>query len=84
METRLGKGDLDMRYLINPLGFTDAETTKVSNLAERIAEDPSACAHTADGKKLATFFYELSARTWISFEPAICSARRDGRTSYAS
>ena len=46
-----------MRHLIDPLDFTLEETTKVLDLADRIAESPEVYSHVADGKKIATLFY---------------------------
>lgn len=43
-----------MRHLIDPLDFTLEETTKVLDLADRIAESPEVYSHVADGKKIAT------------------------------
>ena len=40
-----------MRHLIDPLDFTLEETTKVLDLADRIAENPEVYSHVADGKK---------------------------------
>ena len=62
-----------MRHLIDPLDFTIEETVRVLAQAERIAADPQAYAHVADGKKLATLFYEPSTRTRLSFESAMLS-----------
>ena len=45
-----------MRHLIDPLDFTLEETTKVLDLADRIAESPEVYSHVADGKKIATHF----------------------------
>ncbi len=59
-----------MRHLIEPADFSDAETLAVLNLADRISVNPSAYAHVADGKVLATLFYEPSTRTRLSFESA--------------
>lgn len=60
-----------MRHLIAPADFTDAETLSVLNLADRIAAQPALYAHVADGKILATLFYEPSTRTRLSFESAM-------------
>ena len=60
-----------MRHLIDPLDFTLEETLKILNLADRISANPSAYSHVADGKKLATLFYEPSTRTRLSFESAM-------------
>ena len=55
-----------------------AETQEILDLADRIAGDPAAYAHCADGKILATLFYEPSTRTRLSFETAMLNL--DGRT----
>ena len=60
-----------MRHLIEPADFSDAETLAVLNLADQISVNPSAYAHVADGKVLATLFYEPSTRTRLSFESAM-------------
>lgn len=60
-----------MRHLIEPADFSDAETLAVLNLADRISVNPSAYTHVADGKVLATLFYEPSTRTRLSFESAM-------------
>ena len=44
-----------MRHLIDPLDFTLEETTKVLDLADRIAESPEVYSHVADGKKCHSF-----------------------------
>ena len=62
-----------MRHLIDPLDFTLEETTKVLDLADRIAESPEVYSHVADGKMIATLFYEPSTRTRLSFESAMLS-----------
>ena len=43
------------------------------DLADRIAESPEVYSHVADGKKIATLFYEPSTRTRLSFESAMLS-----------
>ena len=60
-----------MRHLIDPLDFTLEETCNVLDLADRILMRPSEYSHVADGKKLATLFYEPSTRTRLSFEAAM-------------
>lgn len=60
-----------MRHLIDPLDFTTEETLRVLDLADRILAKPSDYSHVADGKKLATLFYEPSTRTRLSFESAM-------------
>ena len=62
-----------MRHLIDPLDFTLEETNEVLDFADRIGQNRSAYAHIADGKKLATLFYEPSTRTRLSFESAMLS-----------
>ena len=60
-----------MRHLMNPLDFTVEELDELMNLAHDIQENPEKYAHTFDGKKLATLFYEPSTRTRLSFEAAM-------------
>lgn len=45
-----------MRHLISPLDFTVEETYEVLDFADRIAANPKAYAHAADGRQLATLF----------------------------
>lgn len=45
-----------MRHLIDSLDLSVAETQEILDLADRIAGDPAAYAHCADGKILATLF----------------------------
>ena len=66
-----------MRHLIDSLDLSVAETQEILDLADRIAGDPAAYAHCADGKILATLFYEPSTRTRLSFESAM--KRLDGQ-----
>ena len=60
-----------MRHLIDSLDLSVAETQEILDLADRIAGDSAAYAHCADGKILATLFYEPSTRTRLSFEAAM-------------
>ena len=60
-----------MRHLISPLDFSVEETNELLSLAEEIAADRSRFSHVAEGKKLATCFYEPSTRTRLSFEAAM-------------
>ena len=62
-----------MRHLISPLDFTVEETYEVLDFADRIAANPKAYAHAADGRQHATLFYEPSTRTRLSFESAMLS-----------
>ena len=60
-----------MRHFLNPLDFSVEELDQVLSLAEQIRENPERYAHVAEGKKLATLFYEPSTRTRLSFESAM-------------
>ena len=62
-----------MRHLIDPLDFALEETNDILDFADRIGQNRSAYAHIADGKKLATLFYEPSTRIRLSFESAMLS-----------
>ena len=57
-----------MRHLMNPLDFSVDELEKLFDLANKIEADPAKYAHSCEGKKLATCFYEPSTRTRLSFE----------------
>ena len=67
-----------MRHLIDSLDLSVAESQEILDLADRIAANPAAYAHCADGKILATLFYEPSTRTRLSFETAMLNL--GGRT----
>lgn len=58
--------------------FTDLIIRVVLDLADRIGADPAPYAHAAEGRRLATLFYEPSTRTRLSFESAML--RLGGRT----
>ena len=60
-----------MRHLMNPLDFSVEELDQLFDLANDIEKHPDKYAHTCDGKKLATCFYEPSTRTRLSFEAAM-------------
>ena len=60
-----------MRHLISPLDFSVEELNKLFDLANDIERNPAKYAHAADGKILATCFYEPSTRTRLSFESAM-------------
>ena len=62
-----------MRHLIEPMDFTEKEIRNILDLANRIATNPLLYSHVAEGKKLATLFYEPSTRTRLSFESAMLS-----------
>ena len=60
-----------MRHLMSPLDFSVEELDKLLDLANDIEAHPDKYAHSCDGKKLATCFYEPSTRTRLSFEAAM-------------
>lgn len=60
-----------MRHLLNPLDFSVEETDKLLDLANDIEAHPEKYAHTCEGKKLITMFYEPSTRTRLSHEAAM-------------
>ena len=60
-----------MRHLISPLDFNVEELDEILDLAGKIERNPEKYAHTCQGKKLATCFYEPSTRTRLSFEAAM-------------
>ena len=60
-----------MRHLMSPLDFEVDELDKLLDLANDIEANPEKYAHSCDGKKLATCFYEPSTRTRLSFEAAM-------------
>ena len=49
-----------MRHLITPMDLSLEETMKILDLAERISTGPQLYKHVADGRQLATLFYEPS------------------------
>ena len=51
-----------MRHLISPLDFTVEELDRLMSLASDIEHNREAYAHTCEGKKLATLFYEPSTQ----------------------
>ena len=66
------KGELYMiRHLIAPFHLTYDETRRVLDTAASIEQNRQAYAHVADGKRLATLFYEPSTRTRLSHEAAM-------------
>ncbi|MCC8047427.1 MAG: aspartate carbamoyltransferase [Clostridiales bacterium] len=60
-----------MRHLMNPLDLSVEELDQLLDLANDIEAHPSRYAHSCEGKKLATLFYEPSTRTRLSFEAAM-------------
>lgn len=60
-----------MRHLLRPTDFTREEIGELIDTAQDIQAHPEKYAHVADGKKLATCFYEPSTRTRLSFESAM-------------
>lgn len=61
----------EIRHLMSPLDFTTKELSELFDLAADIEAHMDKYAHVADGKKLATCFYEPSTRTRLSFEAAM-------------
>ncbi|MCD2347262.1 aspartate carbamoyltransferase [Clostridium guangxiense] len=59
------------RSLIDPMDFSKEEIEEIFALASKIIENPQEYSHAADGKILATLFYEPSTRTRFSFEAAM-------------
>ena len=62
-----------MRHLISPTDLSIGEIDELIAVAGDIKKNPSKYAHVADGKQLATCFYEPSTRTRLSFESAMLS-----------
>lgn len=60
-----------MRHLIDQLDFSMEETERLLALAQNISENMGDYAKKAEGKILATLFYEPSTRTRLSFESAM-------------
>ena len=60
-----------MRHLMSPLDLSVEELDQLLDLANDIERNPEKYAHTCDGKRLATLFYEPSTRTRLSFEAAM-------------
>lgn len=60
-----------MRHLMNPLDLSVEELDGILDLANDIEAHPEKYAHSCDGLKLATLFYEPSTRTRLSFESAM-------------
>ena len=60
-----------MRHLIDILDLTTEEIDGLIETASDIMDNPSKYAHVAEGKKLATLFFEPSTRTRLSFEAAM-------------
>jgi len=60
-----------MRHLMSPLDFTTKELDALFDLANDMEQNRAKYAHTCDGLKLATCFYEPSTRTRLSFEAAM-------------
>lgn len=67
-----------MKHVITPLDLSVEEIDDILALAKDIMKHPEQYAHTCEGKKLATCFYEPSTRTRLSFEAAMLNL--GGRT----
>ncbi|MDD2484826.1 MAG: aspartate carbamoyltransferase [Eubacteriales bacterium] len=59
------------RSLLEPMDFSLEELEDIFALAKEIMKEPAKYIHVADGKLLATLFYEPSTRTRFSFEAAM-------------
>ena len=59
------------RSILEPMDMSIEELESIFDLADEIIADPPRFAHAADGKLLATLFYEPSTRTRFSFEAAM-------------
>lgn len=59
------------RHLIAPFDLTYDETHRLLDTAASIEKHRETYAHVADGKRLATLFYEPSTRTRLSHEAAM-------------
>ncbi len=59
------------RSLIDPMDFNTEELEEIFVLARDIIKEPEKYIHLAEGKLLATLFYEPSTRTRFSFEAAM-------------
>jgi len=60
-----------MRSIIDILDLSTEELEELLNTAQDIIGNPEKYAHSCDGKKLATMFFEPSTRTRMSFEAAM-------------
>ena len=60
-----------MRHLIGIEDLSVAEIEDLISTAEDIIKDPKKYSKVAEGKKIATLFYEPSTRTRLSFESAM-------------
>ena len=60
-----------MRHLIDIEDLTVEEIEELINVSEDIIKNPNNYSTVAQGKKLATLFYEPSTRTRLSFEAAM-------------
>ena len=60
-----------MNHIISPLDLSVEELDKLLDLANDIERYPEKYAHTCEGKRLASLFYEPSTRTRLSFEAAM-------------
>ena len=60
-----------MNHIISPLDLSVEELDKLLDLANDIERYLEKYAHTCEGKRLASLFYEPSTRTRLSFEAAM-------------
>lgn len=59
------------KSLLEPMDLTVEEMEEIFSVAEDIMSDPGKYIHCADGRLMATLFYEPSTRTRFSFEAAM-------------
>ncbi len=60
-----------MKHLIDIMELSTEEIRELIAIAQDIITDPAKYAHSCQGKKLATLFFEPSTRTRLSFEAAM-------------
>jgi aspartate carbamoyltransferase catalytic subunit len=60
-----------MRHLVSITDLSVEEINELLKLGEDILDHPQKYAHSLEGKKLATLFFEPSTRTRLSFEAAM-------------
>lgn len=59
------------KNILEPMDLTVEDMNDLFDVAEDIIQNPAKYAHCADGRLMATLFYEPSTRTRLSFEAAM-------------